>query len=177
MLLAKNFYSEVKPLEALLKSIAFNLTRSSTEAEDLLQETYYKACKSINKFHEGTNLKAWLITIMKNTFINDYRKLKRERELFIKPGDISDKLLGEGIFESEHGEVILINETLKMAIGQLKPEMRQTFLKYFEGFKYHEIAELYNLPLGTVKSRIFLARKELIEFLNKNGIYHSYLAS
>lgn len=176
MILAKNFYSEVQPFESLLKSVAFNLTRSTVEAEDLLQETYYKACRSINKFNDGTNFKAWLITIMKNTFINDYRKLKRERDTIYKPGDISDKLLGSGLFETEHGEAILINETLRMAIASLKPEMRVTFLKYFEGYKYHEIAEIYDLPLGTVKSRIFLARKELIDYLAKNGIHHSSLA-
>ena len=64
-----------------------------------------------------------------------------------------------------------------MAIESLKPEMRDTFMMYFEGYKYHEIADQLDLPLCTVKSRIFLARKDLISFLQKNGIHHSSLAS
>jgi RNA polymerase sigma-70 factor (ECF subfamily) len=177
MILAKNFYNEVKPFELLLKSVAFNLTKSSADAEDLLQDTYFKACKSLSMYHEGTNLKAWLITIMKNTFINNYRKNKKEQETIYKPGDLNDSLMHYGALEVEPGVRILISETLKIAIDNLKPEMRITFMMYFEGFKYHEIAEELDLPLGTVKSRIFLARKELIQFLKENGVYHSSLAS
>ena len=177
MILLKNFYDEVKPYELLLKSVAFNLTKSTADAEDLLQETYFKAVKSISKFQEGTNLKAWMITIMKNTFINNYRKNKRELEMITKPGDINDNMLHQGALEVEPGTRILISETLRMAIDQLKPEMKATFLRYYEGYKYHEIAEEFDLPLGTVKSRIFLARKEMIEFLRKNGVHHSNLAS
>lgn len=177
MILAKNFYQEVKPFELLLKSVAFNLTKSSADAEDLLQDTYFKACKSLSKYQEGTNLKAWMITIMKNTFINNYRKRKKERETISKPGDINDSMLHHSAVEIEPGVRILLSETIKMAIEELKPEMRVTFMMYFEGYKYHEIAEKLELPLGTVKSRIFLARKEMISFLQKNGIHHSSLAS
>lgn len=174
---AKNFYQEVKPFELLLKSVAFNLTKSSADAEDLLQDTYFKACKSLSKFQEGTNLKAWLITIMKNTFINNYRKKKKEQETISKPGDINDNMLNQGAVQIEPGVRILLSETIKMAIEGLKPEMRITFMMYFEGFKYHEIAEKLDLPLGTVKSRIFLARKDMVTFLQKNGIHNSSLAS
>lgn len=176
-MLAKNFHNEIKPFELLLKSVAFNLTKSSADAEDLLQDTYFKAVKSISKFQEGTNLKAWMITIMKNTFINNYRKNKKEMETITKPGDINDSMLHQGALDVEPGTRILISETLKMAINQLKPEMKVTFMRYYEGYKYQEIAEEFDLPLGTVKSRIFLARKEMVEFLNKNGVYHSNLAS
>jgi RNA polymerase sigma-70 factor (ECF subfamily) len=114
---------------------------------------------------------------MKNTFINNYRKRKKEQETITKPGDIHDGMLHHGALEIEPGVRILLSETLKMAIESLKPEMRDTFMMYFEGYKYHEIAEQLDLPLGTVKSRIFLARKDLISFLQKNGIHHSSLAS
>jgi RNA polymerase sigma factor (sigma-70 family) len=177
MMLEKNLYNEIKPFELLLKSVAFNLTKSSADAEDLLQDTYFKAVKSISKFQEGTNLKAWLITIMKNTFINNYRKKKKEMETICKPGDIQDYMLHQGAIEVEPGTRVLISETLRMAIDNLKPEMKTTFMRYYEGYKYHEIAEEFDLPLGTVKSRIFLARKEMIYFLNKNGVFHSNLAS
>lgn len=177
MIVSNNFYNEIKPFELLLKSVAFNLTKSSADAEDLLQETYFKAVKSIGKFQEGTNLKAWMITIMKNTFINNYRKNKKEMETITKPGEIYDHMLHQGALEVEPGTRILISETLRMAINSLKPEMKVTFMRYYEGYKYHEIAEEFDLPLGTVKSRIFLARKEMIDFLNKNGVYHSNLAS
>ncbi|MEX0596140.1 MAG: sigma-70 family RNA polymerase sigma factor [Candidatus Paceibacterota bacterium] len=177
MMLAKNFYNEIKPFELLLKSVAYNLTKSSADAEDLLQDTYFKAVKSIGKFEEGTNLKAWMIIIMKNTFINDYRKKKKEMEAISKPGEINDSMLSKGALEVEHGTRILISETLRMAIDNLKPELKSTFMRNFEGYKYHEIAEQFDLPLGTVKSRIFLARKEMVEFLHKNGVHHSNLAS
>lgn len=172
-----NFHQEVKPIEVLLKSIAFNLTKSSVDAEDLLQETYYKACKSLSKFEDGTNLKAWLITIMRNTFINNYRKKKRELATIYKPGEITDDLLLVKETLPEPGVRILINDTLLMAINYLKPELKHIFQLYYEGYKYHEIAEQLDLPLGTVKSRIFLARKEMILFLNNNGIYNSNIAS
>ncbi len=177
MIRANNFYSEVKPFELLLKSVAYNLTKSNVDAEDLLQDTYFKAWKSIKGFKEGTNLKAWLVTIMKNTFINNYRKKKREMETISKPGEINDHMLHQGALQVEPGVRILINETLKTGIDGLKPDMKVIFMKYFEGYKYQEIADEFDLPLGTVKSRIFLARKELIQFLNKNGVHHSSLAS
>jgi RNA polymerase sigma-70 factor (ECF subfamily) len=176
-MLTSNFYNEIKPFELLLKSVAFKLTKSSADAEDLLQDTYFKAVKSLSKFQEGTNLKAWMITIMKNTFINNYRKKKKEMETISKPGDIKDHMLHQGALEVEPGTRILISETLRMAIASLKPEMKLTFMRYYEGYKYHEIAEEFDLPLGTVKSRIFLARKEMVYFLKQNGVHHSNLAS
>ena len=161
----------------LLKSVAFNLTKSSADAEDLLQETYFKAIKGLSKFNEGSNLKAWLITIMRNTFINNYRKTKRERATIYKPGEITDDLLHINETLPEPGVRILLNDTLKMAMATLKPEFKYIFQLYYEGYKYQEIAEQLDLPLGTVKSRIFLARKEMVTFLNNNGIYNSNIAS
>lgn len=172
-----NFYQEVKPFEMLLKSIAFNLTKSSADAEDLLQETYFKAYKGMESFKNGTNFKAWLVTIMKNTFINNYRKNKREMATIYKPGEITDDLLHQNTHEIEPGIRILMNETLVMAFDNLKPELKSVFNLYYDGYKYNEIAEQLNLPLGTVKSRIFLARKEMVLFLNNNGIYNSNIAS
>lgn len=172
-----NFHQEVKPIEVLLKSVAFNLTKSSADAEDLLQDTYFKAIKGLSKFNEGSNFKAWIITIMKNTFINNYRKNKREIATIYKPGEITDDLLHQNTHEVEPGVRILINDTLLMAINYLKPELKHIFQLYHKGYKYHEIAEQLDLPLGTVKSRIFLARKEMILFLNNNGIYNSNIAS
>jgi len=172
-----NFHQEVKPIEVLLKSVAFNLTKSSADAEDLLQETYFKAIKGLSKFKDGSNFKAWLITIMKNTFINNYRKVKRERKTIYKPGEITDDLLHVSDKLPEPGVQILINDTLLLAMNTLKPEFKYIFQLYYEGYKYQEIAEQLDLPLGTVKSRIFLARKEMILFLNNNGIYNSNIAS
>lgn len=170
------FNNTIKPYELLLKSVAYNLTKSNEDAEDLIQETYLKACKYYSKFNEGTNLKAWLVTILKNTFINNYRKSKKEYGTITKPGEIYDSMIDLGELEIAHDKRIIISETLRKAINHLKPELRYCFVKYFEGYKYQEIAELMDLPLGTVKSRIFLARKELIQFLNNNDIFHSNIA-
>ena len=164
MILAKNFYQEVKPFELLLKSVAFNLTKSSADAEDLLQDTYFKACKSLSKYQEGTNLKAWMITIMKNTFITNYQRMVR-RGTFVDTTDnlhyinSSDALIDNGVFGN------FTMDDIQEAIQKLDEVYRTPFLMHFRGFKYHEIADKLQIPIGTVKNRIHIARKLLKEDL------------
>ena len=144
-----------------LLAFARNLTKDHEDANDLLQETHLKAIRYKDKFKEGTNIKAWLFTIMKNTFINDYRRKRKQNTLF----DSTDN--SYYIDSNSHSTVYNGGETkcnmdfIQEAIADLPDELRIPFMSYFNGFKYNEIAEELELPLGTVKSRIFFARKEL----------------
>ena len=151
-----------------LKSFAINLTKDMEDANDLLQETRFRALSNKDKYKDGTNIKAWLFTIMKNIFINNYRKRVKRNTIFDSTSNMyyinsSDTLIHNG------GEANCVMEDIEHAISNLNDDYRVPFMKFFNGFKYQEIADELNLPLGTVKSRIFFARKELKDKLN---IYH-----
>ena len=153
-----NFQSEVKTATVVLKPHAMRLTRDINDAEDLIQETIVRALTNEDKFQEGTNIKAWLFTIMKNIFINDYRK-KSKRNTVI---DTTDNLyyLNASTTISNAGERAFVMNDIRNALMKISNELRVPFLMHYKGYKHHEIAEQLNLPLGTVKSRIFFARKE-----------------
>ena len=150
--------------EGALMAFACHLTKNEDEAQDLLQETAYKAFKYRSMYQPHTNLRAWLMTIMRNTFINDYRQKKRRQTLndqtpnnfFLNSGDRVVVNLGE----SE----ITIKEVTRL-IDSLEDWMKIPFLMHYQGYKYDEIATELDIPLGTVKSRIFFARKKLQESL------------
>lgn len=149
-----------------LFGFAKNLTKDHNDANDLLQETRLKAIKYKDKFKEGTNIKAWLFTIMKNTFINNYRKKKKKNTMFdATPNDYFINSTDHTVDNAGVSDVKL--EEIHKAVQNLPEEYRIPFMSYFEGYKYQEIADELNLPLGTVKSRIFLARKELKESLHE----------
>lgn len=147
-------------LSPSLKSFAYNLTKDREESKDLYQETAFRAMTNRDKFHAGTNLKAWLFTIMKNIFINNYRKKVKSNTVT----DNSDNLffLNSGEVEISNGATtnIMMDELGEM-IEQLEESIRVPFEMHYIGYKYQEIADKLKLPLGTVKSRIFFARKEL----------------
>ena len=161
-----NFQSEVKTATVVLKPHAMRLTRDINDAEDLIQETIVRALTNEDKFQEGTNIKAWLFTIMKNIFINDYRK-KSKRNTVI---DTTDNLyyLNASTTISNAGERAFVMNDIRNALMKISNELRVPFLMHYKGYKYHEIAEQLNFPLGTVKSRIFFARKELKDLLVKD---------
>jgi len=168
------FTTEIVSFSPALKPFAFKLTQNFEEANDLIQETVYKALVNKDKFKEGTNLKAWLYTIMKNIFINGYRK-KSKRKTIIDSTDnlyyINSASIGVALNRSEANFMMA---DIKRSINELNKDFSVPFMLHFQGFKYQEIAEKLNLPLGTVKSRIFFARKELKEVLkvyedNKNS--------
>ncbi len=149
-----------------LSSFAYNLTKNNDEAKDLTQETYLRAILNQDKFQEGTNIKAWLLTIMRNIFINNYRKKVRNRVLF----DSTDNLyyLNSGAVQTgNQGESNILWQELNGMINELDESIRYPFVKHFEGFKYQEIADEMKLPLGTVKSRIFFARQDLKNKIEK----------
>ena len=160
------FSNKVVGMHASLKPFALRLTRDMDDAEDLIQETMFRAFSNEDKFESGTKLKAWLYTIMKNIFINNYRK-KVKRNTII---DTSDNLyMIDSVSHTIHheGEMTFINKDIEKAILELSNEFRVPFMMHFKGYKYYEIAEKLNLPLGTVKSRIFFARRALRDQLNQ----------
>ena len=157
---ALEFSYKLTQMTKSLQPFAMKLTKDSEEANDLLQETLLKAYTNREKFSEGTNLKAWLYTIMKNTFITNYQRMVR-RGTFI---DTTDNLhfinsSSTKIENRAYGDFALkdINE----AIEDLDEVYKTPFMMYFRGFKYHEIADRLEIPIGTVKNRIHIARKQL----------------
>ena len=162
------FQAHIIQLKAPLRTFAMNLTRDRDDALDLIQETYMRALTNEDKFHEGTNLKAWLLTIMKNIFINNYRKSSKRNTIV----DISENLFLINSSEAITGnqaENDFVMKDLALAVNNLDAEYKKPFIMHYNGFKYEEIAEEMNLPLGTVKSRIFFARKQMKDFLKSRG--------
>jgi RNA polymerase sigma factor (sigma-70 family) len=150
-----------------LQPFAVSLTRDQEIAKDLFQETMYKALANQEKYSTGTNIKAWLFTIMRNIFINDYRRKVKQRTIF-------DSNANEVLIDSARTSVINGGENslqlkeIKWAIHHLPQIFKTPFLLYFEGYRYHEIAESLNEPLGTIKSRIHFARKLLKDQISRN---------
>jgi len=156
------FDTKFNSLTASLNSFAFNLTKNSDDAKDLFQETAFRAITNRDKFRPGTNFKAWLFTIMKNIFINNYRKRVKKNTII----DTTDNLFfinsGDSLIDNNAGRNILMKE-LNAMIENLDESIKRPFMMHYLGYKYQEIADDLNLPLGTVKSRIFFARKALKE--------------
>ena len=147
-----------------LQSFALNFTKDIEDANDLVQDTMLKAVTYYGKFKEGTNLKGWLFTIMKNTFINNYRRLVKTNALITKSDDISSANLHYSAAKNTSESKFIIGDINK-ALSALQPEYYVPFVKYFEGYKYHEIAEMLEIPIGTVKTRIHVARQILKKYL------------
>lgn len=145
-----------------LKPFAITLTRDNETAKDLLQETMYRALANKDKYNVGTNIKAWLYTIMRNIFINNYRRKAKQNTIFDKTAN--DFLLDHNQSAvANRAEITLNLKEIEGAIHHLPHIFRNPFMLYFEGYKYHEIAEMLQEPLGTIKSRIHFARKLLKE--------------
>jgi RNA polymerase sigma-70 factor (ECF subfamily) len=143
-----------------LKPFAVTLTRDSDAAQDLYQETLYRALANKDKYNTGTNIKAWLYTIMRNIFINNYRRKAKQNTIF--DSTPNDFLLNQAqVTSANAAESILKLKDIQQAIHHLPEIFRNPFLLYFDGYKYHEIADMLGEPLGTIKSRIHFARKLL----------------
>jgi RNA polymerase sigma-70 factor (ECF subfamily) len=165
------FNSKLNTLTTLLHSFAYNLTKNMEDAKDLYQETAYRALFNRDKFQPGTNFKAWMFTIMKNIFINNYRK-KVKANTILDTTDNQYYLNSGSHATSNAAEGGILLKELNILVESLDDSIRIPFLMHFEGFKYQEIADELELPLGTVKSRIFFARKELKEKILSNYGFH-----
>ncbi|MEM0938411.1 MAG: RNA polymerase sigma factor [Bacteroidota bacterium] len=160
---ALEFGYKIENLTPSLKPYALKLTKDRDEADDLLQETVFKAYSNREKFQEGTNLKAWMYTIMRNTFITNYQRMVR-RKTFIDTTENNHFINTSTKLENRaNGDFVL--RDANNAIDKLKDMYKIPFTMYFKGFKYHEIANKLEIPIGTVKNRIHIARKELKEVL------------
>src|SRR6185503_6302479 len=149
-----------------LRPFAINLTRDNEAAKDLYQETLYKALANHEKYNAGTNIKAWLFTIMRNIFINNYRRRAKQKTIFDStPEDYLINL--KQVSVSNGAESSLRVKEIKSAIDRLPEIFKMPFLLYFDGYKYQEISEYLHEPLGTIKSRIHFARKLLKEQVSR----------
>lgn len=149
-----------------LKPYAQSLTKNVEDARDLYQETLYKALINKDKYQMGTNIKGWLYTIMRNTFINGYRKNKRFMKVTSDvPDDIVMYNADKKARNSGWGNVRI--QEIKKCVEQLPANIRLCFELYYMGYKYQDISSLLNEPLGTVKSRIHFARKMLTAKLER----------
>jgi RNA polymerase sigma-70 factor (ECF subfamily) len=158
---ALSFRKEVESIQKELFRFAYKLTTNKDDASDLLQETLLKALDNEDKYVPDTNFKAWMYTIMKNLFINNYRKTMRDQTYV----DHTDNLYflnfpreSSGIESTEKAYDL---KEIHHILNALPGEYKQPFSMYVSGFKYREIADKLRLPLGTVKSRIFFTRRKL----------------
>ena len=158
-----------------LFNLAYRMTNNSQDAEDLLQETSLRAYRYFGRFKEGTNFRAWIMTIMRNMYINRYRKKVKE------PHKVAlDKVTGFiPIADVSGADEEIFSENMKIYINDLPEEIRTTLtLFYVDGFSYKEIAEIMDVPIGTVMSRLYTARQMLKKKLthrNKQGSFQNGL--
>jgi RNA polymerase sigma-70 factor (ECF subfamily) len=161
---AIEFNHRIVSLYDQLKYFARTLTPNVEEAEDLVQDTYIKALSNREKFRNDINIKAWLFTIMKNTFINNYRRSQKAGTII----DNTDDLYYMNLSSSTRDftpEAVMSEKEISRHISGLTDEHRVPFEMFNSGYKYKEIAEDLNISIGTVKSRIFFGRKKLMDKL------------
>ncbi|QCR22917.1 RNA polymerase sigma factor [Pontibacter sp. SGAir0037] len=158
---AIEFNNKVQHVAQTLRPAAINLTKDLDDAKDLVQETLLKALSNRDKFKAGTNLKAWLYTIMRNTFINNYNKITK-RSSNVDSGDYLLYSNADDSFITQNkGVATFVMQDIRKAIAGLNKDHRTPFIMYYVGYKYVEIADRLQIPIGTVKNRIHIARKEL----------------
>ncbi len=163
-MIAVNFANNLLNIQSELFNFAYKLTSDREAANDLLQETSLKALVNKERYMDETNFKGWIYTIMRNIFINNYRKTLRDQTYI----DQTDNLyfLNQGLdLEGDSTEKRYDLKEMHRIVNALPKEYRVVFTMYVAGFKYREIADKLNLPLGTVKSRIFFTRQRLQEQL------------
>ncbi len=157
------FNAALMDLESYLKSFAFQFTRNEDDAKDLTQETMMKAFIYRTYYTPKTNFKAWVFTIMRNIFINQYRRKVKANTIFDNSKD--SYLLNQPSNKGASPENLLIAQEIQQQITKLGLEYKEPFELHCSGFKYKEIAEKLDIPIGTVKSRIFIARQKLMDSL------------
>jgi len=167
------FNQEFMPHINSMYNFAYRLTLDGDDAKDLLQDTYLKAFRFIDSFQQGTNAKAWLFRILKNSFINDYRKKSKEPskvdyqevETFYNSDDVDRQITPDLRVESLQD---MIGDEISIALNSLDVDFRTVIILCdLEGFKYEEMAKILDIPIGTVRSRLHRARNLLKEKLSE----------
>jgi RNA polymerase sigma-70 factor (ECF subfamily) len=154
------FQNSILSLQDNMFNFALMLTGNRDDAYDLLQDTTLKVLDNQQKYVDNINFKGWVLTIMRNIFINNYRKVVRSQTIIDQTEDLYHLNLSQDSgFDSPDGAYTI--KEINGAIHNLNNELRVPFSMFLAGYKYNEIADQLTLPLGTVKSRIFFARQEL----------------
>ncbi len=143
-----------------LRAFSLKLTGNNSDAEDLYQDTAVRIITNADKYNPGTNFKAWAVTIMRNIFINNYRKKVRRNMIIDQTPNNYYLNSGDRIVDNDGETNVTFNELMAL-VDTLPEDFKVPFMMAYEGFKYEEIAEELGSPLGTIKSRIFFARKKL----------------
>ncbi len=153
-------YEQLDNISQSLRAFSLKLTGNSVDAEDLYQDTALRIINNADKYRPNTNFKAWAVTIMRNIFINNYRKRVRRGVLLDQTPNNYYINSGESVVDNDGEHDVSFNELMKM-VDSLPDDFKIPFWMAYEGYKYDEIAEELGAPLGTIKSRIFFARKKL----------------
>lgn len=161
----KNLNDRLVGLQKHLSSFAMSLTLNKEEAEDLMQETNLKVLDNQEKYVDNSNFKGWVFTIMRNIFINNYRRSSRVRTIVDTTDDLYHLNLPQNSGYDSPESAYGVKE-ITAVINSFPEELRKPFSMYVAGYKYEEIADEMRIPLGTVKSRIFFARKRLKSLLS-----------
>jgi len=154
------FEKKILGIQSNMFNFAMMLTANRDDAYDLLQDTTLKALDNQDKYVDNTNFKGWILTIMRNIFINNYRKIVRSQTVIDQTEDLYHlNLPQDSGFDSPDGSMTI--KEINYAIDNLNNDLKIPFSMFLAGYKYNEIADKLELPLGTVKSRIFFARQDL----------------
>lgn len=154
------FQNKLLGIQDNMMNFALMLTANRDDAQDLLQDTTLKVLGNQDKFVDNVNFKGWVMTVMRNIFINNYHKVVRTQTIIDQGVDIYNlEILNESGVDTPDGAYQL--QEITYAIDHLSEELKVPFSMYLSGYKYNEICEKLHIPLGTVKSRIFFARQEL----------------
>lgn len=153
-------YNQIDVISNSLRAFSLKLTGDSMDAEDLFQDTTLRIIANADKFMPNTNFKAWAVTIMRNIFINNYRKKMRRGIVYDKTDNNYYINSGDRIIQNE-GETNMNYKELLRMVNSLPDDFRIPFWMAYQGYKYDEISKKLEVPLGTIKSRIFFARKKL----------------
>ena len=163
------FNQKFESLNSKLFAFAMRLTRNTENAKDLMQETAYRAFNNRDKFKMGTNFKAWLTTIMRNTFINNYRKTKK-RSHVNEPLDTFLFAIESSSNVANAAKTNIMLQELNGMFDEIGEAYSKPFLMFYRGYHYDEISDEMKIPMGTVKSRIFFARKKLKALIEERYI-------
>ena len=158
---ALSFNSNLEKIEDLLFGFAMKLTKNREDAKDLMQETLMRSFSKRDRFNDGTNFKAWMTTIMYNSFVNHYRK-RRTRNKIETPIETCELAI-DNKPATDNVQSVIMHKELEQMVTDLPEDYQVPFQMFFEGYRYDEISEKVGIPMGTVKSRIFYARKRLQE--------------
>ena len=157
---ALQFQKKLLSMQENMMNFALMLTANRDDAQDLMQDTTLKVLDNQEKFVDNVNFAGWVMTVMRNIFINNYHKIVRVQTMVDQNADLYNLNIINDSISGSPDKVYQMQEITK-AIAELNDDIKIPFTLFLNGYKYHEIAQKLNIPLGTIKSRIFFARKEL----------------